>query len=225
VTVRGTGRPANTVGYRLQDGTRVPSVTTITGRFKDSGALLRWAWTRGRDGHELYEARDQAAQVGSIVHQWIEDYLHRDAPTEYHSLAADQRELAEGGFSSFLDWARIMNLDVVETEMPLVSEQHRFGGTLDCVAHVSGVLALVDYKTSNAVYREYVAQVAAYRELLRERDGVDAAPAGAYLLRLGKEFGDFNLHSWPSRVLDLGWNWFRHALELYRDDAELKKVA
>ena len=35
--------PTPSEGYRI-DGKRVPSVTTIIGRFKESGALLRWAW-------------------------------------------------------------------------------------------------------------------------------------------------------------------------------------
>ncbi len=40
-------------GYRDADGKRIPGVTTIIGRFKESGALIRWAYGRGRDGEEL----------------------------------------------------------------------------------------------------------------------------------------------------------------------------
>jgi hypothetical protein len=30
-------------GYRNAEGVRVPGVTTIIGRFKDSGGLINWA--------------------------------------------------------------------------------------------------------------------------------------------------------------------------------------
>jgi hypothetical protein len=36
-------------GYRNADGIKLPSVTTILGRFKDSGGLIRWAYKQGRD--------------------------------------------------------------------------------------------------------------------------------------------------------------------------------
>src|SRR6516225_4019637 len=37
-------------GYFIADGTKVPSVTQVISRFKDSGALIHWAWKCGRDG-------------------------------------------------------------------------------------------------------------------------------------------------------------------------------
>ena len=54
-------------GYRDEDGKRIPGVTTVIGRFKESGALIRWAYGRGRDGEELYESRDKAAEAGTAA--------------------------------------------------------------------------------------------------------------------------------------------------------------
>ena len=45
--VRGSGRPKE---YLLPDGTRVSGVTTILGRFKESGGLLQWAFQVGKSG-------------------------------------------------------------------------------------------------------------------------------------------------------------------------------
>ena len=61
------GRP--TLGYRLKDGTKVPGVTTIIGRFKDSGGLLWWAFEQGQAAergeiNSLYDKRDAAAEAG-----------------------------------------------------------------------------------------------------------------------------------------------------------------
>ena len=47
----------------------------------------------------------------------------------------------------------------------------------------------------------------------------------AYLLRVGKEYGDFHLHYFPSMVLDLGWQWFVGMKKVYEMDKILKSVA
>jgi len=215
----GSGRP--TV-YRVADGTRVPGVTTITGRFRDSGALIYWAWKQGSEGRDLREARDAAAEAGSIAHRWIEDYIHGRERTPFPTAEPEQVMAAENGFMAFLDWATQVSLEVIETEVPLVSEEHRFGGTFDALAMIAGRLCLLDWKTSNGIYSEHIVQLAAYRQLLRERGTqVD----GAQLLRLGKEFADFHAHSFPEQVLDMGWRFFARAREMYDIDAKLKKVA
>lgn len=220
--MRGTGRP--TTGYRLADNTRVPSVTTITGRFKDSGALIRWAYRCGQDGIDIDAAKDKAGTAGSIAHGWIEQYVNGEPTPALHEGADEMAALAWGGYSAFLEWAAMAHLDISETETPLISETHRYGGTLDAVGLVSGQKKLLDWKTSNGVYLEYVVQLAAYRNLLRERDG-DDAPASAMLLRVGKEHADFHLHSYPESVLDMGWEWFVRARQMYDLDKSLKKVA
>lgn len=72
--------PHPTQGYRLKDGTRVPGVTTIIGRFKDSGALLYWACEQGKaiergEISKLYDKRDSSAESGTICHDLVEKFL------------------------------------------------------------------------------------------------------------------------------------------------------
>ncbi|HXJ47949.1 MAG TPA: PD-(D/E)XK nuclease family protein [Candidatus Acidoferrum sp.] len=217
--ISGGGRPK---AYKLADGTRVPGVTTITGRFKDSGGLIRWAYNCGRDGIDMDRVRDDAADTGTIIHAWIDDYIH-DRPRSAFPMAPDQSlKQAESALTAFLDWATQVNLEVLETETPLVSEQYRFGGTFDALAKVAGRVVLLDWKSSNGVYPDYIAQVAAYRQLLRERGTlVD----GAQLCRFGKEFADFHHHSYPNDVLDIAWECFELYRRAYDLDSRLKKVA
>lgn len=226
--VKGTGRPTL---YRLADRTRVPSVTTITSRFKDSGGLMHWAWTIGLDGGDYRERRDEAASAGSIAHGWIEGWIHgedtfAELPEDCDTETADQ---AAKAFNAFRDWADQVKLEIPETEVSLISERYRYGGTLDANALVAGKPTLLDWKTSNGTYPEYVVQLAAYRQLLRERDTNEqwrktSAPAGAQLLRVGKEHADFHAHFYPESVLDIGWRWFERAREMYDLDKDLKKV-
>src|SRR5690606_27752568 len=120
---------------------------------------------------------------------------------------------ATSGVEAFQEWRSQVRFELVETEVPLVSELYRYGGTLDAVARVNGRLVLLDWKSGNRVYPDHVVQVAAYRQLLREHR--TEAPDDAVLLRVGKEWGDFHSHAWPSALLDHGWTAFRLMRELY----------
>lgn len=217
--IRGPGRPK---AYKLQGGDRVPSVTTITGRFKDSGGLIHWAWSQGIEGKDYRETKESAADVGAMVHDWIDAYIHDDQRKAFDSATPAQRGLAEKGFESFLEWSTQVGLEVLETEVPLVSEKHRFGGTFDALAVVAGRVILLDWKSSGGVYADYIVQLAGYRELLRERGTkVDEAQ----LLRFGKEHGDFHQHHYPSQLLDKAWRAFELMRDLYELDKVLKKAA
>lgn len=216
---RGPGRPT---AYKTADGKRVPGVTTITSRFKDSGGLIHWAWQQGVDGKDYRESRDKAADVGHIVHACIESLIHGE-PGPTMPEDAEKAALVTQGVKSYETWAAQTRLELLETEVPIVSEEHRFGGTFDALGRLDGELVLVDWKTSNAVYGEYIVQMAAYRQLLKERD--NAVIAGAHLLRFGKEHGDFHAHYYPASVLAMGWEWFKCARAMYDLDAKLKKLA
>lgn len=218
--IAGTGRPK--AGYRLADGSRVPGVTTIVGRFKDSGGLIYWAWDQGRNGKDFRETRDAAAEAGGIAHDLIEADIHRRPTPLFVGVTQDLLNLAHTAFDAYQEWRTQVNLEVLETEVPLVSEAHRFGGTFDALARINGKLMLFDWKTSNAVYGDYIAQVGAYSYLLEERG---TAVEGAQLLRFGKEFADFHVHYYPAAVLAMGLEYFSLARRMYDIDASLKKIA
>jgi hypothetical protein len=219
--IAGGGRPTK---YLNANGSRVIGVTTVVNRFKDSGAIVHWAWKEGFEGRDYREKRDKAAETGGICHTWIDDHIHGRERTPFPNAQPEQLEQAQKGFEAFQDWASQCRLEVIETETPLISEAFQFGGTFDALALVAGKLVLFDWKTSNGVYADYIAQVAAYRQLLRERDG-DKAPKAAQLLRFGKEYADFHAHSYPEAVLDIGWQFFERALVMHELDKKMKAVA
>ena len=64
--------------YRLKDGTRVPSVTTIISRFKESGGLVHWAWNLGMQNIDYRQIRDSAADAGSLAHAMLEETSQGD---------------------------------------------------------------------------------------------------------------------------------------------------
>ena len=67
-------------GYKLKDGKGVPGVTTIIGRFKESGGLLYWACEQGKsiergEISNLYDKRDEAGESGTLAHEMVESYM------------------------------------------------------------------------------------------------------------------------------------------------------
>ena len=212
-------------GYYAKDGKQIPGTTTIIGRFKDSGALLRWAWKQGKDGVDLYETRDKAADIGTAAHSLVEWHIKGidGEPPDFLSLDSDSKVKAMEAFGAYLNWERMTKLEIVEQEMCLVSETYRYGGTPDAIGMIDGVLCLIDWKTSNGVYSDYLIQLAAYRNLWEENYPDRPLSGGFHLCRFSKEYGDFAHHYYPR--LDEAWEQFTLFRRAYDIDKLLKKRA
>lgn len=182
---------AHTV-YTTADGKRVPSVTTVLGRFKEAGGLMYWAWECGKNGKDYREERDAAASAGTLAHQMVESFIRG---TEFRAGHADDAVLqkARTAFEAFREWAKITRFNVTHPEMRLVSERHRFGGTLDAML-VADKIAVGDWKTSNKTYADYLCQVAAYGILWEENFPDQPITGGYHILRFDKEHADFHHH-------------------------------
>lgn len=216
------GRPKG--GYKTADGKKVPGVTTVTGRFKEAGGLIMWAYKCGQDGVDLNEARDSAAGAGTICHDMIEANILGKAYSPPAGTDPEMLEGAQKGFDNFLSWAKGVNLEVSHTELALVSEEYKFGGTIDAVAYANGELVVLDWKTSKGtrVYTEMLLQLGAYAHLLRECKGLE--PVGAHLVRISREHGQSVHYQWDLKVLQTAWNYFRLLRQAYDLDKQLKKV-
>jgi hypothetical protein len=218
---RGPGRPTK---YVLKDGARVPGVTTITGRWKDSGGLIHWAWQQGIDGIDYRKTRDSAADAGSIAHDMIEAHIHNEVYKAPPGTDPAVIVKATRALDNFRKWAEQTRLNVLATELPFVSEKHRFGGTLDALGEVMGSLALLDWKSSAGVYADYLAQVAAY-VILYEENRPGRSVEAIHLLRFDKECDTFAHHQWGGGVIENAKKFFLLGRELYDIDQRLKKAA
>jgi hypothetical protein len=216
---KGKGRPTK---YVLKDGTQVRGVTTFIGRFKESGGLLQWAFQVGKSGAtSLYQSRDEAADVGSLAHDTIEARIHKiDEPV----IPPEMAVRVASALSAYQEWFDASRMQIIATEIPMVSEKYRFGGTIDAIARDGkGRLCLLDWKTSNAVYSDYAIQLSAYRQLWNENSGEQEqiTDGGYHLCRFAKEHGDFEHRYWPD--LSEAWKLFKLYIEAYDLDASLRK--
>jgi PD-(D/E)XK nuclease superfamily len=212
---RGPGRPKR---YIAADGQEVKSATTIAGRFKDPGGLYWWHWDRGRRGVEFNDySSDGALDIGSLVHKIIETEIAGGTPPP---VPPEYRANIESALNSWREWFLAQQLTIIATEVPLVSEEYRFGGTVDAmVLDRHGQVCVADWKTSGGIYSEALLQVAAYRILWEENRG--PVDGGFHIVRFSKEYGDF-AHRYYAN-LDDAREMFLHLVPAYTLAASVKK--
>lgn len=208
-------RPSS--GYKNAAGEKIPGVTTIIGRFKESSGLLQWAFKQGQSGApNLYAERDKAAEAGTLAHDLIECFI----------LGKPAAILPEGdigvraynAYCQFLEWKDQTRIEVIATEKSYISERYQFGGTVDAIGKdMKGRIVLLDWKTSNAIYTDMLVQLAAYA-LLLEECAPEYAPQGFHLLRIAKESADFS-HHFYGELEDA-----KKQFLLFRDAYELDKA-
>jgi hypothetical protein len=214
-------------GYRDKDGKRVPGVTTIIGRFKDSGGLLWWAFEQGKAAERgeissLYDKRDEAGNAGTMAHELVEDYINGIKEDQMVVPETDIGKQAWQGFQNYLEWADNNKMVIVDQEMEMVSEEYKFGGCPDAIAYDSkGRLCLLDWKTSNKVYPDMIIQLAAYGAMWNSNNPGNPITGGYHLCRFSKENADFAHYYWAE--LDDAWEQFKLFRKAYEIDKKLKK--
>lgn len=179
------------------DGKRKTGVTTYIGIMDKSRPLMIWATELARDfllanldrgitkEHILQscvlheEKKKEAADIGSLVHDWIEKYIKKENPE-----LPEEKE-AQIGINAFLDWVNDNKVKFLSSERVIYSKKHDYIGKMDIEAKVNGKLCLIDIKTSNGLYNTYSMQTAAYVKADEEESGRNYE--GRWLIRLAKE--------------------------------------
>lgn len=220
---------------------KVPSVTGICNRFQESGGLMGWANLVGRgerdcddqvpcekcgrrEGKTTWEANASAKLVGNLGHDLIDNRVKGTEIDwdEYAHLTDEEREQANMCLEAFESWYRNNDVDVIETELPLTSLAYMFGGRFDAVATVSGVFALLDWKTSKHIYESYMAQLAGYVLLIEEDNRWGEKIQEIHILRVSKNTAGFNHMMIPRDSFEPAIEWFINARTLLYQEKALK---
>ena len=190
---------------------------------------MYWAFNQGKAAERgeiesLYDKRDEAAESGTLAHSFVEAHINGEPPpTIPEGMTNETFSEASNAFQSYLSWEGMTKLKIVEQEMPMVSEKYQFGGCPDAIGEIKGELCLVDWKTSNGVYPDYLIQLAAYKQLWEENNPDRPLTGGFHLCRFAKSHGDFAHHYYPD--LSEAWEQFKLFLRAYEIDKGLKKRA
>jgi hypothetical protein len=195
--------------YKASDGQRVPSVTTVLGNlgWKTDG-LMFWAHGIGIQGVPLHAARTKAADAGTLAHAMAAADITGGEQPDLEEVDEETRVRALGAFEQYLAWKRMTRLELVASEIPLVSEKHRYGGTPDAIVVFDGAAGLLDFKSAKALYGDHVVQVSAYWKLWEENN--PTLPLAHWHVLRFPEIGGFAHHALSLPQVRDGWDTFLH---------------
>jgi hypothetical protein len=169
-------------------------------------------------GKDYKAVRDQAAERGTIAHYLIECDIKNEKP-DISSYAPMDVERAETAYLAWLDWCKSRKLETVASELPIVSEICRAGGTVDWLVRHDGELWLVDHKTSKGIFPEMVYQVAAYTKMAAE-NGYKIKDT--HILRLDRDTGAFEDYQIKEADIERGFRVFQLCREIYELQKKVK---
>jgi genome maintenance exonuclease 1 len=151
--------------YTLEDGTRLPSVTTVLGAQKKQ-AIMEWRRRVGEE--EANRISRKATSRGTNVHSMCEEYLNNEKLGVYMPDAIEM-------FLSIKPYLNKIN-NIHYQEQALWSNQLGMAGRVDCIAEYEGELSVIDFKTSKRVkshedIEDYFWQTSAYALMYEEMIG------------------------------------------------------
>lgn len=179
------------------------------------------------------EELEAAGETGHAAHEWIENYIKaiieekEDRRLELLSkFPSDLR--AANAVTAALEWMHKHNVRWISTERKCFSRKHNYAGTADGLAIVDSCenkeccpetfkdrFTLVDWKTSNFLYIEYLLQTSAYQQAIQEESG--QIIEDRWIIRLGKEDAEFDpWHVSGETLFNEDFQGFLNALNLYR---------
>ncbi len=203
------------------NGVILPGVTTIIdGQLGwNKRVLMNWATRTALDGIDPEKVKEQAGDIGTLIHDMIEAHIVNE---KFDTSGSPQDEIdkAENGFLAFLDWESKYKPQYLGLEIEVISEQYMYGGKMDILMNLDGKLVQVDLKSSKGVYAEMIIQIAAYRQAYEEQE--DAKIDECHILKLGKDDGGFEHHKISDAKLDAGWRVFEQLLYIKSEQKILK---
>jgi hypothetical protein len=200
--------------YFLQDGSEVVGASTIAKLGDSPEPLIYWAWKQGKDGKSYKRTRDAAADAGAVGHFMVDCYLRGNDP-DLREFDVRDIDKAENVFLSFLSFWQSENMQHLAIEEQLVSETHRFGGTIDLVARdENDRIVLLDWKSSKGVYDGHRRQLGGYEILWNENK--DKKIERRAIIRIGRDEDDlFDAHWISNEEANKNMEIFKKQAALY----------
>ncbi len=209
--------------YYDDNGTPLPSVTTILDAYPKGPAFYEWLKKNGTDSDEI---RDEAGRRGSRVHDMTERFDRGEQVsllTEDGDISMSLNEWAM--FERYVEFRERFNPTILEIEQNIVSSKLGYAGTLDRIMTLNNQTILVDIKTSGAIHPHYWLQLAAYEQLLTASRGYNPIEGVAILWLNAKT----RTSGKGEAIQGQGWqllfdpNPEEHALKAFRNTFELWK--
>ncbi len=154
--------------YTLDNKTFFPSVTTVLSVYPKGWGYNDWLKSNGYNADILLQ---RAGERGTNVHDAIERFLIGEEITFINKDGRENHTLDEWQmicrFMEFYE-RTVDPGSEMGIETMLFSKKMRLGGTADLVCKINGETWLIDYKTSNALYKTHEVQLAVYKDMWDE---------------------------------------------------------
>lgn len=116
--------------------------------------------------------KDTAADTGTMIHQWIQDYVEGKDPK------MPVNEGMQQAIKNFVEWWTKQDVKVLKAEQKLCSRKLKLAGTADLVCELNGKLTVLDWKTGSGIYPEMLLQMGAYAMMYQEEFKVPVRQLG-----------------------------------------------
>lgn len=211
--------------------------------------LFAW-FDQAKKAHK--EKLNEAGDIGKLAHNALElSIQHAIDHTNgvvlerpivkgdpYQPPTEENLRKAQNCADRAFEWMQNHNVRWLHTERKIYSREFNYSGTLDGDALIDSCndrfckgcrrrvfkdrRAITDWKSSNQLSDEYAYQTAAYL-FAHVEEFPDLYIPDRWIMRLGKEEGDFEAWYIPSDYFEADFNAFIAALNLYRSTEEIGK--
>ncbi|CAN5950561.1 unnamed protein product [Sphagnum jensenii] len=163
--------------------------------------------------------RDEAADIGTQAHNWIERHLLSGRVFEEWPDHPNVRNSCEAACR----WLDAHHWQTIEVEKQIFHPSYGYAGILDWWATIDGVPAIPDWKTSKYHYDSYRYQTAAYLRAVENETG-ERIPH-RWIVRIDKLTGEVDPKLLPRKDIPADFAAFKAALTLFKRDKKLKEDA
>lgn len=210
--------------------------------------LFTW-FDEAKNKHK--EKLNEAGDIGSLAHDALEESVKWAIefnggvvksnpvvnPPQWLNAPEDNIRKAQNCANVAFDWMIAHNVRWLHTERKIYSREYDYSGTLDGDALIDSCTdrfckgcrgrvfknrrAITDWKSSNHLSDTYAYQTAAY-QFAHIEEFPDLYIPDRWIMRLGKEEGDFEAWYLPDEYFEADFEAFLAALQLYRSLDEIE---
>ncbi len=207
------------IKYTTKDGEVVPSVTTVIGNVLgfNKNILINWTKSLAFRGQDADKVKKDSATIGTSAHYLIECKIRNEKfdKEELKKLTKEQLIQVTNAYKGWKKWEEEWKPDeYLYTEISLVSEKYKFGGTVDIVVKKDDKIYILDNKTSNSLHMEMIVQLGAYKILFEEHHTEKINQCG--IIKIEKKKPEYSLNLVPNQSLKSGQKIFLKALEIQK---------
>jgi len=197
--------------YIDSKGNPVPSVTTILSGTSDKSGIEQWRRRVGKN--EAERVLKESTDIGSAVHEAIENYLNDEDWNEFSESRTDL--IAQSITKKFINDGLSSIDEAWGLEVGLILDG-LYAGTADCIGLVNNTPSIIDFKTAKKIKRRewievYFLQGCAYanaHNVMFETDikqvvilMVDRDLIFKDFIIKGNEF-DFYTNKWKQKIIE-----------------------